>query len=181
MLKCPKCGGYGKAVSTRNSDNGVIRYHKCDKCGDTFTSTQKVNHRVITKENIDDILRSDKFEMLIYPLFQAFDLNGSFYNNTYMVSEYDFNKYVLSSIEFDDNRKKVPCRFDIHLMVADEKFNGIIKLVKVPNNDRTDVEVVANIGTINNLDGHAHINLDIPTINKLIQSVLMKELFASIV
>lgn len=60
MLKCPECSGYGKTISTRNFDNAVIRWHKCQSCGYTFTSTQKVNcipikRRIRNKSSTDII------------------------------------------------------------------------------------------------------------------------------
>lgn len=51
MLKCPKCNGYGKTTSTRNFDNEVLRWHKCQSCGFTFTSIQKIDNRSIIRRN----------------------------------------------------------------------------------------------------------------------------------
>lgn len=167
MLKCPKCGGYGKAVSTRNLKDSVIRYHKCDDCGESFTSTQRVDNCKITEETINAFLQSDKFNMLIYPLFTSFELTDfSMYNNSALVQDYEFSKFVLSSVEFVDSTKHTRSRFDVYLKVADDKFNGVIKLVNLDDNHNIK-NVEAIIGTIDNLNGYAKLNLDIPTVNKL--------------
>ena len=169
MLRCPKCGGYGKAVSTRNAKDCVIRHHKCDNCGETFTSTQRVNNLSITTETINGILQSEEFKLLIYPLFEAFGIvDFSMYNNTAMVSDLWLNEYfVLSSQTFRDIVRCCYTRFDIYLKVVDDKYNGVIKLISFPFENES-FQVDAILGTISNLNGKSQLTLDMPTINKLV-------------
>lgn len=166
MIKCPKCGGYGKAVSTRNLKDGIIRYHKCDNCKETFTSTQRVDKPIITRDTIDSILTSEKFKTIVYPLFAAFGLiDFSMYNNEKIVPDWATNYFIISSAEFNDS-KKGKARFDICIRTSDETFSGIIELVNL--SDSHEIESVeAIVGTIDNLNGYTHLNLDIPTVNKL--------------
>lgn len=169
MLQCPICKGYGKTVSTRNFDNAVVRYHKCEQCGESFTSTQRVNNLSITDENIKDILKSSEFRFATSPLFQAFSIDGYFYNNEDNKSPYDSNRFVLSSISFRDSKEHINSRFDIELSVLDDKATGVIKLVNVLKCREEHIAFpVAVVGTIN-FDKEWKVQLDLTVIHDILR------------
>ena len=152
MLKCSKCGGYGKTVSTKNVENGVMRYHKCEDCGETFTSMQQATNLVNecdiakNKKSMIDIFRSEKFRYEIKPLFDYFCLLPcSFYCES---TEDDFlfdNVDVLSTV-FEDGETGLDSKFLVKVSIYKDELNGVIHLVHVLDDGTLESQGV--VGTI---------------------------------
>ena len=146
MIKCPKCGGYGKVISTRNLDNCVVRYHKCDDCNYSFISTQKANElSYLTSKNIDNALKSDSFNFCISLLKNAFLLSKLDFYNESIESKNSINEYVIRSNPFSYNKKNNIniCMFEINLKVYNDKAIGSIHLI-----NKTDNRIIALVGYI---------------------------------
>lgn len=80
MMKCPKCNGIGKTISTRNSDIAIIRWHKCKDCGFSFTSTQTVDYKYNDGRSSDylkSLVDSNDFKIAMNPLFYITNIHES--------------------------------------------------------------------------------------------------------
>lgn len=160
MIKCPKCGGYGKAVSTRNLEDCVVRYHKCTNCRYSFTSTQRSNESSYLSSNtIGDELNSDSFNFCISLLKNSFLLSTlNFYNDSSEIQQQS-NEYVIHSNQFKDSKHQYDCFFEINLKTYDNRAVGSIHLI-----NKTKNKIMALVGYIYR-DDDWKINLSTEIIN----------------
>lgn len=154
MIKCPKCRGIGKTISTRNQDDSIIRWHKCENCGFTFTSTQTVDCRFsnnVDEPFVDALINSAEFKLATTPLTRAFNAN---------VDSWKCTKNNIKSNLFENKYSDNSYMFNIDYVLGSQNLYGLIYL-QDSNANKT------IIGQVKYADNLWDLTMDISTINKI--------------
>lgn len=154
MIKCPKCRGIGKTISTRNQDDSIIRWHKCENCGFTFTSTQIVDSRFsnqVDDSYIDSLIKSAEFKLVTTPLAKALNAN---------ISNWKYTDNIIKSNLFDNEYSDNSYEFIIDFECNMPNLNGLVYL----NDSKANKTLIGQVKYTNNL---WDLNMDITTINNI--------------
>lgn len=161
MIRCPSCHGIGRTSSTRSEPDCIIRWHKCNDCGLSFTSTQKVDFKYcdnLKSQYIESIIESKDFKAAIKLLLKS--LNVADVSWTYC-SDLD----ILISSAFNNLIKSYDSTFHIDISVNKPNIYGVISLVSLPSIGGYGTKAL--IGQIRFDGSNWLLDLDLATINKI--------------
>lgn len=164
MIKCPKCKMTSKTISTRNQDISIVRWHKCENCGFSFTSTQTIDFKYsnqIDEQYINSLISSTEFKTAAECLNKAFNFNTANLDYT----EWEYVNGQIKSHVFNHKYSDESYKFILDVNVNKPNVYGLIYL--------TDFKSLKLIGQIKYTNDIWDFILDIATINK-INNDLMK-------